>query len=373
MVDWPCSLESVELITTDQAARQFWRGARVVVTGHTGFKGAWLASWLLRYGADVAGYALAPAATPNAFDLAGLADHMDSQIGDILDRPALESFVVRRRPLVIFHLAAQALVRAGYAAPLETYATNALGTANVLLVARACESVRSVVIVTSDKCYDLHAGSLRHAEDDSLGGDEPYSASKACAEHVAASLRAGGRNASDSAPRVATVRAGNVIGGGDWSEGRLVPDAIAAFAAGKPLELRYPASIRPWQYVLDPLGAYLDLARRLTDAGGRECARAWNLGPPPDHEQTVAWVADKLVEAWGPGASWRQGTGVQPREAATLRLDSSAAARALAWRPRGELADTIERTVAWYRAQAGGASAATLMDEELARFERPDA
>jgi CDP-glucose 4,6-dehydratase len=361
-------LESVALIAADPA-RGFWRGRRVVVTGHTGFKGAWLSLWLRRLGADVAGFALDPRPGPNAFQLSGLSARMESRIGDIRDATAIETCIAAQRPAVIFHLAAQALVRAGFADPLGTYETNAIGTANVLLAARACETVRAIVVVTSDKCYDLHTGAARHSEDDPLGGDEPYSASKACAEHVAASLRATRPDTSNAAARIAVARAGNVIGGGDWSTDRLVPDAIAAFTAGTPLELRYPAAIRPWQFVLDPLAAYIDIARRLFGDDGRSIARAWNLGPSADHERPVSWVADALAAAWGAGATWRQAPGVHPVEAAALRLDSSAAALSLGWRSRVDLAETIRRTIAWHRAQLGGADVATLMDDEIARFE----
>jgi CDP-glucose 4,6-dehydratase len=323
----------------------------------------------VRLGADVAGFALAPPPGPNAFQLADLSAHMESSYGDIRDRSAFAAFIARRRPAVIFHLAAQALVRAGHADPIGTYDTNALGTANVLLAARPCESVRAIVVVTSDKCYDLHCGAERHLEEDPLGGDEPYSASKACAEHVIASLRASWPHANTGAAHIAVARAGNVIGGGDWSADRLVPDAVAAFAAGDPLVLRYPESIRPWQYVLDPLAAYLELARLLSGDDGRSYARAWNLGPPPSHEQTVAWVADRLAASWGSGASWHKAAGVQPHEAGTLRLDSTAASLAFGWRSHDDLAETIDRTVAWYRAQRDGANAATLMEREIARFE----
>jgi CDP-glucose 4,6-dehydratase len=363
----PGTLESVALIAADPGG--FWSGKRVVVTGHTGFKGAWLSFWLRRLGADVAGFALDPQPGPNAFRLSGLPAQMDSRIGDIRDAAAIEACIAAHRPAVIFHLAAQALVRAGFANPIGTYETNAIGTANVLLAARACDSVRAIVVVTSDKCYDLRTGAARHTENDPLGGDEPYSASKACAEHVAASLRATWRDRSNAAARIAVARAGNVIGGGDWSTDRLVPDAVAAFTSGAPLELRYPAAIRPWQFVLDPLAAYIDIARRLIADDGASIARAWNLGPSSDHERPVAWVADALAAAWGPDATWRPAPGAHPVEATALRLDSSAAERSLGWRSRVDLAMTIRRTVAWYRAQLGGADVATLMDDEIARFE----
>lgn len=356
-------------LTADR--KEFWRGVRVLVTGHTGFKGAWLTLWLHRMGADVAGYALAPPARPNAFSLARLDEIGRSEFDDVGDRARLRAAFKRHQPQIVFHLAAQALVRAGYADPALTYETNALGTANVLLAARAQGGVRGVVVVTSDKCYDGRDGARRHREDDALGGDDPYSASKACAEHVTAALRAtwtGERHR--EAMFIATARAGNVIGGGDWSTDRLVPDALAAFSAGATLSVRNPSAVRPWQYVLDPVSAYLDLAQKLAGAGADAFARAWNFGPPEDAERTVAWVADRLAAAWGPGAAWQAVAGEHLPERHALRLDSAAATAALGWRTRVDLERALELTAHWYRRYAQGESVRALMLDEIERYEK---
>jgi CDP-glucose 4,6-dehydratase len=349
----------------------FWRGVRVLVTGHTGFKGAWLTLWLQRLGADVAGYALAPPAGPNAFSLARLDELSVSEFADVGDRARLRAAFQRHRPQFVFHLAAQALVRAGYADPAGTYETNALGTANVLLAARAQNGVRAVVVVTSDKCYDGRDGERRHREEDALGGDDPYSASKACAEHVTAALRATWAGERPQAPLfIATARAGNVIGGGDWSPDRLVPDALTAFSNGATLSVRNPSAIRPWQYVLDPVSAYLDLAEKLAGDDAGAFARAWNFGPPEEAERTVAWVADRLAAAWGPDAAWQALAGDHPPERHVLRLDSTAAKTALGWRTRVELERALELTARWYRSYAHGQPVRALMLDEIARYQK---
>jgi CDP-glucose 4,6-dehydratase len=354
--------------------RTFWQGKRVFVTGHTGFKGSWLCRWLVRLGASVTGYALAPPTQPNLFDLLGFDREIVSLLADIRDAHLLREKLVACAPDVVLHMAAQSLVYESFLRPVETYETNVTGTANLLEAVRACPAVRAVVVVTSDKCYELQTGVYRHREGDALGGMDPYSASKACAEFVVAGFRssffsAPKRDAS-SAVAVATARAGNVIGGGDFSPHRLVPDAVIAFASHKPLLLRNPAAVRPWQYVLDPLRAYLMLAQRLYD-GGQAFASAWNFGPPESHEITVEALVQEFAETWGDGATWEADR--SPRafdEAMALRLNSERAQRELGWSPRMPLVPAIRATAQWYRSHLSGANGSPLVDADIANFEK---
>lgn len=349
-----------------------WQGRRVLVTGHTGFKGAWLALWLRELGARIAGYALAPPTEPSLYAAAGVRDSLETEaIADIRDLAALSSFARQFDPELIIHLAAQSLVRRSYADPLETFATNVIGTANLLEAARSCGGLRAVVVVTSDKCYRNDGGNTGggHAftEEDALGGDDPYSSSKACAEIVSIAYRSaffqGERRAA-----VASARAGNVIGGGDWAQDRLVADAVLAFAARKPVYLRNPQSARPWQHVLDALNGYLVLGEALLTEGARH-AESWNFGPTEDAERSVAWVVERIAARWGDGASWQADGGAHPKEAATLRLDSSKARARLGWRPGLDLERAIEWTVDWYRGHLSEPdSARKLCAEQIARF-----
>ena len=327
----------------------FWRGRRVLLTGHTGFKGAWLALWLDRLGAEVGALALAPETEPNLFDVLSPWPHLESTFGDLRD-PATTARAFDARPEVVFHLAAQALVRRSYAEPVETAQTNVLGTVNLLEAARTAPSVTAIVVVTSDKVYRNDGGGRPFREDDALGGDDPYSASKACQEIVAAAyresfFRRGGVH-------LACARAGNVIGGGDWGADRLVPDFVRAVSAGEALAVRRPDATRPWQHVLEPLAGYLAYAERL--AAGDGAPEALNFGPPLEDARPVRWVADGLVERWGGGAEWRADESEHPPEAGLLTLDASRAAAALGWRPRLALGDALDWTVAWYRAHARG-------------------
>lgn len=348
----------------------WWRGKRVLVTGHTGFKGSWLAIWLQRLGATVSGYALAPATAPNLYEAARVGSSVDSAMGDVRDLLRLRTEMERTRPEIVLHLAAQSLVRYSFDHPLETFATNVAGTANVLEALRQTPSVRAVVAVTSDKCYAVSAGERRHAEDDPLGGPDPYSASKAGAELVTAGLRAAlfAPRAAEGAPAIATARAGNVIGGGDWATDRLLPDLLAAFAAGRPARIRNPNAIRPWQHVLDPLRGYLLLARRLWESGDAY-AHAWNFGPPASHEKPVAWIADTTAAGFGAGAGWARDAGEHPQETASLRLDSDEAYRLLGWRSALELPEAIAWTIAWHHAFGAGAQARELVERDIARYE----
>ena len=329
-----------------------WQGRRVFLTGHTGFKGAWTACLLRRLGAAVHGYALAPEAE-SLFDAARLADDIEHTIADIRDPDTLAATLDRARPSVVIHMAAQALVRRSYADPVETYATNVMGTVHLLEAVRACPSVEAVVIVTSDKCYANNGWVWGYRENDALGGHDPYSNSKACAELVTDAYRRSFFSAPDTA-RIASARAGNVIGGGDWAEDRIVPDAIRAFMRGVPLQVRNPAATRPWQHVLDPVLGYLALAEHLLE-GGTDYAEAFNFGPAPAGAVPVAAIVDRLVALWGAGAGWQQDPGSHPHEAAMLTLDSAKASARLGWRPVIDLDRALAMTVAWYKDSCEGA------------------
>jgi CDP-glucose 4,6-dehydratase len=326
----------------------FWQGRPVFVTGHTGFKGGWLVTWLLEMGARVTGYALAPDTSPSYFELCGLDRKMASIFGDILDQAALERALRAAAPEVIFHLAAQSLVRRSYREPIATFATNVMGTANVLETTRNVDTVRAIIVVTSDKCYENREWLRGYREGDLLGGHDPYSASKACAELVAAAYGHSFFAAPGCSIVSATVRAGNVIGGGDWAEDRLVPDAIRALSRGEPLALRNAHSIRPWQHILEPVGGYLLLAERLCREG-RQWSGAWNFGPTYTNAMTTAALIERIFAEWG-GGSWQTlDNSTAPREAQILNLDCSKARHLLGWRPRFTMEETIALTIAWYR------------------------
>lgn len=325
----------------------FWKGRRVFVTGHTGFKGGWLGLWLARMGARVTGYALQPPSDPSLYDDIGLGASLESTIADIRDPRRLEDALRAARPEIVFHLAAQPLVRQAHAEPAETFATNVMGTVHLLDALRRQDGVLAVVVVTSDKVYDNREWVWAYRETDRLGGHEPYGASKACAEIAVDSFRA----AYFDTGRIglATARAGNVIGGGDWAADRLVPDAIRAFAAGRTLRLRNPLAHRPWQHVLEPLAGYLRLAERLAADPGK-VSGAWNFGPAGGDSRPVQWVADELVRLWGEAASWTLDNGANPHEARLLAVDSARAEAELGWRAVWAAEQALARTVDWYRA-----------------------
>ncbi len=330
----------------------FWRGKRVLITGHTGFKGGWLSMWLDRLGATLAGYALAPDTAPSLFALCGLDEIVEHHVGDVRDLDALSRVMAAFRPDIVFHLAAQPLVRASYADPVGTYATNVMGTVNLLEAVRQTPSVGVAVVVTSDKCYAEDPERLPYREGDSMGGRDPYSSSKGAAELVTAAYANSfliGRGCA-----VASVRAGNVIGGGDWAMDRLAADIMRGLLAGQEPVLRNPDAIRPWQHVLDPLRGYLlaaeHLARTLPAAPA-----AWNFGPDAASEVTVGHVADMLCRLWGDGARIRVAQQADaPHEAPVLRLRSDKARRELDWAPGLELAEALSETVAWFRAYQRG-------------------
>jgi CDP-glucose 4,6-dehydratase len=342
-------------------------GERVFVTGDTGFKGAWLASWLTRLGADVTGYALDPLTNPSLFAALDLGGQLRHLTGDVRDRDRLVAEVQAAAPSVIFHLAAQALVRRAYVTPRDTFETNVMGTVNVLEAARSCPSVRSVVIVTSDKVYQNVETGLPFREDDPLGGRDPYGASKGAAELVTAAYR---ESFFGDGPAIASARAGNVIGGGDWAPDRIIPDSVRALVAGEPIVVRNPDAVRPWQHVLEPLSGYLQLGALLLDEGSRY-AGAWNFGPTEERsDEPVRWVVDQFIGHWGSG-SWTsyQGTEVQPHEAQRLSLDSAKARALLGWAPVWDPQTAVGRTAAWYRGYYRAPDRAReLVDAELGAY-----
>jgi CDP-glucose 4,6-dehydratase len=324
----------------------------VLVTGHTGFKGGWLSLWLHELGAEVHGFALEPPTTPSFFETAGIASCLKSDTrADLADLERLKATFARARPVVVFHLAAQPLVRASYRDPLGTFRTNVMGTAHVLEAARDASSVRAVVVITTDKVYEnREQPDHAYAEHDPLGGHDPYSGSKAAAEIVTESFRKS-FFANGGGPRIATARAGNVIGGGDWAEDRLVPDCLRAFDRGEPVRLRNPGAVRPWQHVLEPLSGYLRLAERLVSKDGAGFASAWNFGPNASDDASVSAVADAAAKLWGGKARVEHAPSRDnPHEAGYLRLDNAKAKKELRWTPRWSLRDALERTVAWHRA-----------------------
>jgi CDP-glucose 4,6-dehydratase len=347
--------------------REFWRDRPVLVTGHTGFKGGWLATWLWALGARVSGYALAPDTTPSYYVRAGLTGRLASRLGDITDGAALDAALDAVRPSVVFHLAAQSLVRRSYRAPVETFATNVLGTARVLEAVRRAPSVEAVVVVTSDKCYANHERPEGYREDEPLGGRDPYSASKAAAEMVTAAYR---DSFFASGARIATARAGNVIGGGDWAEDRLVPDIMRALAGGQTVRVRNPSAVRPWQHVLEPLRGYLMLAEQLVETDA--VATAFNFGPADDDALPVAALVELVLGLWGDGRWEAVAETNAPHEAGLLRLDCRRARERLGWRPLLTLKEAAELTVTWYR-RASEASPAALFDlsvEQIGWYEK---
>jgi CDP-glucose 4,6-dehydratase len=345
----------------------FWAGRRVFLTGHTGFKGSWLTLMLRKLGAQVAGLALPPNTSPNLFDLVSAADGIEHQIGDITSLPEVEAMFTRHRPEIVLHLAAQSLVQESYRNPVATYATNVIGTVHVLDAARRCDSVRAIVVVSSDKCYENQEWVWAYRETDRLGGHDPYSNSKSCAELVTDSYRWSFFHPARYAEHgvaIGSARAGNVIGGGDWAADRLVPDAARAFSAGTPLVIRNPAATRPWQHVIDPLIGYLLLAQRLC-SDGPEFGGGWNFGPDDGGNASVAHLATTLSEAWGLSARWQPAAAEAPSEAMALRLDAAKARALLGWRPLLRLDDAIKLTAEWYRAWREGADLRQLTDCQL--------
>ena len=328
--------------------REFWHGKKVLLTGHTGFKGGWLALWLQKLGAGVVGYALDPPDEQCLFAAADVGREMTDLRGDVRDLNAVRECLEQHQPEIVFHLAAQALVRESYALPVDTYATNVMGTVNVLEAIRHCRSVKAAIMVTTDKCYDNREWPWGYRENDPLGGHDPYSSSKGCAELVIAAYRRSYFASAANKVGIASVRAGNVIGGGDWAKHRLVPDIVKGLVEAGTFHIRNPSAVRPWQHVLEPLRGYLLLAERLCDEPNK-WSQAWNFGPNPNDARPVSEVADLLIEMWGSG---RWTTDADPHavhEANSLQLDCSKARQLLAWTPQLNLKNALELTVNWYR------------------------
>lgn len=346
----------------------FWKQRNVFITGHTGFKGSWLSVLLQMAGARATGYSLPPPTTPSLFDDAHVADGMTSVRGDVRDLDSVTSAMKEHRPEIVFHMAAQPLVRKSYADPVDTLSTNVMGTVNVLEAARSAGSVRAVVVVTSDKCYANREWVWRYREDDPLGGQDPYSASKACAELVASAWRDSFLAAAGI--RLATVRAGNVIGGGDWAEDRLVPDTIRALARKQHVQIRNPGAVRPWQHVLEPLHGYMMVAESLC-GDDKHAAGAWNFGPDESGTRTVSAVVSGITRRWGNGSGWEHDETDHPHENKFLTLDSSKSRFHLGWTPLLSMDQTLDWVVEWYRNRNtnGPSAARAATEEQITRYQ----
>lgn len=325
----------------------FWKDKKVFLTGHTGFKGSWLSLWLQSMGAIVKGYSLVPPTHPSLFLVADVAKNMESEIGDIRNLEQLKESMLAFNPAILIHMAAQPLVRLSYIEPVDTYTTNVIGTVNVLEAARSCPNLKAIVSVTTDKCYENKEWAWGYRENEPMGGHDPYSSSKGCAELVTSAYRNSFFNSNDTAA-LATARAGNVIGGGDWADDRLIPDILKAFEKSKPVIVRNPLSTRPWQHVLEPLSGYLVLAENLYSSG-QDYAEPWNFGPKEEDCKPVKWILDKMVATWGEGAVWELDQNNNLHEAGFLKLDCSKAASRLNWQPKWNLEYTLNLIVNWHQ------------------------
>ena len=351
--------------------RSFWKGRRVFLTGHTGFKGSWLSLWLNALGADVTGYALEPPTQPSLFEQAGVSSAVNSICADIRDFSRLRSAIADSRPEVVIHMAAQSVVRRGYEDPIETYSSNVMGTVHLLEALRQLKQPCVVVNVTSDKCYENREWVWGYRENDPMGGQDPYSNSKACAELVTSAFRDSYFHTVGSGRvsiAVASARAGNAIGGGDWTRDQLIPDLMRAFLDSKPCLIRNPSAIRPWQFVLEPLRGYLMLAERLAEDASR-FASAWNFGPAETDAKPVSWIADRLAQLWGAGGSWRSDEAPHPREAHSLKLDASKARAELGWEPVLPLIKALDWIVEWYRTVQTGGDLQCLTRRQIEQYE----
>jgi len=347
----------------------FWRDKRVFVTGHTGFKGSWLSLWLHALGARVSGYALSPPTDPSLFELARVEELLDEhEVADVRNFAALQAALRRVRPEIVIHMAAQPLVRDSYRIPVETYATNVMGTVHLLEAVRNADSVKAIVNVTTDKCYENREWAWGYRENEAMGGYDPYSSSKACSELVTAAYRRSFFEDGEGGVKLASARAGNVIGGGDWANDRLVPDILRALLAEQPVRIRNPHAIRPWQHVLEPLSGYLTLAQRLVEDGDA-FAGAWNFGPHDQDARPVEWIVANMCRRWGQKAGYEIDAGDHPHEAHFLKLDCSLAQSRLGWRPRWDLDTALETIVDWTRSYRDRADIRQLCFDQIKRFE----
>jgi CDP-glucose 4,6-dehydratase len=337
-------MESLEIIK-GKVNPSFWKGKKVYLTGHTGFKGSWMSLWLQSMGAIVKGYSLEPNTTPNLFTVANVGTAMDSEIGDIRDLNQISKSMSNFNPDILIHMAAQPLVRLSYLEPVDTYTTNVIGTVNVLEAARNCLNLKAIVSVTTDKCYENKEWDWGYRESEPMGGHDPYSSSKGCAELVISAYRRSFFSESNTAS-LASARAGNVIGGGDWSDDRLIPDILRSFEKSKPVIVRNPLSTRPWQHVLEPISGYMVLAENLFE-NSSDFSGGWNFGPKVDDCKSVNWILDKMVEKWGKGASWEFDNNNNSHEAGYLKLDCSKAASKLNWYPKWNLDFTLDSIINW--------------------------
>lgn len=347
----------------------FWRNKKVLLTGHTGFKGSWLSLWLQHMGAELTGLALEPPTSPNLFEIARVAEGMDSHIGDIRNLSVVDNIFQQKQPEIVIHMAAQALVLHSYENPVETFDANIMGTVHVLEACRKTPSVRSAVMVTSDKCYENKEWFWGYRENEPMGGYDPYSSSKGCSELVIQAYRQSFFNHKANRIGLASARAGNVIGGGDWAADRLIPDFIRSIMDGKPVVIRSPHSIRPWQHVLEPLAGYLELASYLWDSP-EDYSSGWNFGPYESDAREVQWIVERIAELWGDEAQWKLDDKIHPHEANYLKLDCTKARTLLNWQPRLNLSTTLEWIVNWYQHFRNNDDMRELTIQEIARFEK---
>lgn len=364
MAGWKGTVENLEV------RHEFWQGKRVLMTGHTGFKGSWLSLWLQSMGAQVVGYSLNPPTNPSLFEVAKVGNGMTSIIGDIRDLEKLRAVFTKHNPQIVIHMAAQPLVRYSYTEPVETYSTNVMGTVHLLEAVRSTPTVKAVVNITSDKCYENREWEWGYRENEAMGGFDPYSSSKGCAELVASAYRNSYFHPDkfqQHGVAIASARAGNVIGGGDWAGDRLIPDILRAITEGRPVNIRNPHAIRPWQHVLEPLSGYLQLAQKLYEEGAAY-ADGWNFGPNDEDAKPVQWIVEKLTQSWGEGASWMLDAGEHPHEAHYLKLDCSKAKSRLDWHPKWHLEHTLGAIIEWHRAHRDGKDMRALSLKQIQQY-----